>query len=76
MSFTERLRLADLATMGLSESPEDQYFLPKTLPCPQQHTATLHWVYQDGVQVPCYCCPQCTVVYRYAEMMGYESFPP
>lgn len=71
MSFTERFRVTDTVAMGLSESPDP--VLPATLSCPQSHVATLHFIHQDSQKIPCYACSECTIVYRYSELMGYEK---
>lgn len=71
MAMLDRLNLSDVVAMGLSESPDP--LLPATLSCPQAHVAMLQIIHQDNLKIPCYACSQCTIVYRYSELMGYEK---
>ena len=73
MAFPDQLQIRDKILMGLSEVPEDQYFLPEHMPCPLGHVCHRHFVYQDGIAIPTYACTECTVTYRYHELKGYEK---
>lgn len=75
MAFSDRFTITDHAMMGLSESPEDQHFLPPTMPCPQKHVAWRRFHYSDEGHppIPFYACYSCQVVFRYPELAGYEK---
>lgn len=70
MPFTEHFKLTDSVTMGLSDSPEEQPFLPPMMYCPQGHEAYRHFHYsaEGHPAIPFYACYDCTIVFRFQEL--------